>query len=115
MKIDCRKCKTQEECCQTGAWLDLEEAKKILKLKIKGGDFFHLEKDDSYPSGYATSTSVGYNPCSFLTSDGLCSIHKIDYELKPSHCKGFPYENGKLSPVAKHLCIAVKPKRKKSK
>ncbi len=115
MKIDCRKCKTQEECCLTGAWLDLEEAKKILKLRIKGGDFFHLKKDKSYPSGYVTSTSVGDSPCVFLTPDGLCSIHKIDYSLKPTHCKEFPYENGKISPFTKYLCVAVRSKRKKSK
>lgn len=115
MKIDCCKCKTQEECCSTGAWLDLEEAKKILELGIKGGDFFHLEKDDSYPSGYVTSTSVNDNPCVFLTADGLCAIHKIDYNLKPSHCKEFPYENGKLSPLVEYLCVAAKPKRKNSK
>ncbi|MDD5246652.1 MAG: hypothetical protein PHS09_04585 [Candidatus Omnitrophica bacterium] len=111
-KINCDECKKQHACCLTGAWLDLEEAKKILELGIPKGDFFHLVKDDSYPSGYRTSTSVGNNPCVFLTRTGLCSVHKINYDLKPVHCKEFPYENGKLSPVAKYLCLAVKAKRK---
>ncbi|RJP27195.1 MAG: hypothetical protein C4533_08285 [Candidatus Omnitrophota bacterium] len=112
-KIDCNKCKDQKECCLTGAWLDLEEAKKILELGIKGGDFFHLIKDDDFPSGYATSTSVGDSPCVFLTPEGLCSIHMIDYGLKPQDCKDFPYEKGRLSPFVKYLCSAGKPKRKK--
>jgi len=114
-RIDCSKCTSQEECCLTGAWLDLGEAMKILELKIKGGDFFHLEKDDNYPSGYCTSTSVGDSRCTFLTRDGLCSIHKIDYGLKPTHCKEFPYENNKLSPFAKYLCRVEKAKRRKKK
>jgi hypothetical protein len=103
--INCVTCKTQAECCRLGTWVDLEEAKKILALGIKGGDFFHLEKDDDYPSGYRVGTSVEDEPCTFITSEGLCSIHKIDYNLKPAHCKEFPYENGRLSPIAKYLCV----------
>jgi len=113
--IKCHKCITQHECCLTGAWVDLEEAKKILKLGIKGGEFFQLEEDKSYPSGYRIGTSVNDNPCTFLTPDGLCIIHKIDYALKPVHCIEFPYENGKLAPFAKYLCVAIKKKRKKKK
>ena len=40
-KVKCEECNTQEKCCRLGAWVDLEEAKKILTLGIKGGDFFH--------------------------------------------------------------------------
>jgi hypothetical protein len=114
-KVDCQECKVQLRCCRMGAWVDLDEAKKILKLGIKGGDFFHLEKDDDYPSGYRVGTSVEDETCSFLTRDGLCSIHKINYSLKPDHCKEFPYENGKLSPIAKYLCESVKAKKSKRK
>lgn len=114
-KVECRECKTQEECCRLGAWVDLEEAKKILALGIKGGDFFHLEKDDSYLSGYKVGTSLEDEPCTFVTRDGLCAIHKIDYNLKPAHCKEFPYENGKLSTIAKYLCVVVKARRKNKK
>lgn len=103
--VDCIACKTQAECCRLGTWVDLEEAKKILALGIKGGDFFHLEKDDDYPSGYRVGTSIEDEPCTFITPEGLCSIHKIDYSLKPAHCKEFPYENGKISPIAKYLCV----------
>jgi hypothetical protein len=116
-KIECHKCKAQEECCRLGAWVDLDEAKKILALGIKGGDFFHLEKDDDYPSGYRVGTSIEDERCTFITKDGLCAIHKIDYNLKPTHCKEFPYENGKLSDIAEYLCVAAKEqsKRKKSR
>lgn len=113
--IKCDECRKPSSCCKSGAWLDLEEAKKILELKIKGGDFFHMEKDDCYPSGYGTSTSIGYARCTFLTRDGLCAIHKIDYSFKPSHCKEFPYEKGKLSPLTRELCAMVRPKRAKHK
>lgn len=114
-RVECHKCKTQASCCRLGAWVDLEEAKKILKLGIRGGDFFHLEKDDDYPSGYRVGTSYEDEPCSFITSSGLCAIHKIDYRLKPTHCKEFPYEGQKLSPIAKYLCVLVKSKSKKLK
>ncbi len=112
-KVECHKCKDQKICCRMGAWVDLNQAKKILSLGIKGGDFFHLEKDDDYPSGYRVGTSIEDEACRFITRDGLCAIHKIDYKLKPTHCKEFPYEGERLSPIAKYLCIAVKSKRKK--
>ena len=91
--------------------MDLEEAKKILLLGLKG-DFYHLEQDKDFPSGYRVGTSYEDNRCSFLTPEGLCSIHQVDYNLKPSHCREFPYENGKPSPFADVLCVAVKSARK---
>ncbi|MBU1998379.1 MAG: YkgJ family cysteine cluster protein [Candidatus Omnitrophota bacterium] len=114
MDIDCASCKKQNVCCDFGAWVDLEEAKKILSLGLKG-DFYHLEKDNDYPSGYRVGTSYEDNRCSFLTRDGLCSIHKINYDLKPDHCKEFPYEDGKLAPLADVLCDLAKPKIKERK
>ena len=114
-KITCLNCKGLATCCRMGAWVDLDEAKKILGLGIKGGDFFHLEKDGDYPSGYRGGTCIEDERCSFLTSSGLCSIHKRDYSLKPTHCKEFPYEKEKLSPLAQYLCVAAKPGRRKKK
>lgn len=112
--INCLECKTQSDCCLTGAWADLEEAKKIAALGLKG-EFSQLEKDKDFPSGYRIGTSYEYNPCSFLDPDGLCSIHKVDYSLKPNSCKEFPYENNKLSPVAGELCTLFKSKKSKCK
>jgi hypothetical protein len=111
-KIKCDACFSQHECCRIGAWVDLEEAKKIISLRIRGGDFFHLEKDDHFPSGYKVGTSPGDEQCTFITKDGLCAIHKKDYNIKPIHCKEFPYEKNKLSPIAKYLCVAMKKKKK---
>lgn len=111
-KIDCSKCTRGSECCRVGAWVDLEEAKKILLLKLKG-DFYHLEKDNVFPSGYKVGTSREDEPCSFLTPDGLCAIHIADYSLKPAHCKEFPYENGKLASGAKVLCVELNPRKGK--
>lgn len=112
--IDCRKCKTQSDCCRLGAWIDLEEAKKITSYGIKG-DFFHLEKDKDFPSGFRIGTSYEDERCSFLDPDGLCRVHKSGYHLKPNTCKEFPYENNKLSSFADVLCAVYKSKLKKAK
>lgn len=112
--INCKKCPQMHHCCQTGAWVDLEEAKKILKLGLKG-EFFQLEKDADFPSGYRIGTSYEDEPCTFLDKDGLCSIHKVDYSLKPAHCIEFPYENGELSESVQYLCIMHKRIAKKKK
>ena len=113
-KIDCIKCRKQHSCCSFGVWVDLEEAKKILSLGLKG-DFFHLAKDKNSPSGYMMGTSVEDNPCSFLTPKGLCAIHKVNYDLKPIHCKEFPYEGNKIAPIAKFLCKEHRSRIKKAK
>jgi len=113
-KIDCTKCERAHECCAIGAWVDLEEAKKILSLGLKG-DFYHLEKDKDFPSGYKVGTSREDEPCTFLSKDGLCSIHKVDYNLKPTHCKEFPYEKGNLCDYAHILCTKIKNKQKRKR
>ncbi len=112
--IDCSECKNQADCCRLGAWIDLEEAKKILSLGIKG-DFFHLEEDKAFPSGYKVGTSYEDEPCVFLDTDGLCRIHKVDYAIKPVTCKEFPYEGKKIASIAKFLCVPHKLKIKKAK
>lgn len=112
--IDCSKCRNQADCCRMGAWIDLEEAKKILSLGIKG-DFFHLEIDKDFPSGYKVGTSYEDEQCVFQDPDGLCRIHKIDYALKPVTCKEFPYEGGKIAPIADVLCVEHKSRIKKAK
>ncbi len=112
--IDCNKCKNQSACCRFGAWIDLEEAKNILKAGIKG-DFFHLEIDKSFPSGWKVGTSIEDEKCVFLDPDGLCRVHKFDYGLKPVTCKEFPYEDGELSSFADVLCIPYKDRLKSRK
>ena len=104
LKLDCQICPKKSSCCQEGVWVDLAEAKKIAKLGLDG-QFYHLEQDREFASGYKLSTSLDDGPCSFLCPrSGLCRIHKIDYSLKPSYCKEFPYEDGKLSAEAEYLC-----------
>lgn len=110
-RINCVECKSQTDCCSFGTWIDLEEAKRIISAGIKG-DFFHLEIDRDFPSGYRVGTSYEDNLCSFLDPDGLCSIHKVDYSLKPKTCKEFPYENDKLSEFADMLCTLHKSRMK---
>jgi len=112
--INCCECKSQADCCRLGAWIDLEEAKKIISRGIKG-DFFHLEKDEDFPSGFRVGTSYEDEPCSFLDPGGLCRIHKAGYRLKPNTCKEFPYEDNKLSSFADVLCTLYKSRLKKAK
>lgn len=112
-RIDCLKCKDQSVCCKLGAWIDLEEAKKILRIGING-DFFHLEIDKDFPSGFKVGTSYEDEPCVFLDPDGLCRIHKVDYSFKPQTCREFPYEDGKIAPIAKHICSEHKLSLKKA-
>jgi len=115
-KINCYKCPHPAHCCQEGVSIDLEEAKKIIPLKL-GGEFFHLEKDKDFPSGYRIDTSLGDQRCTFLTKDGLCSVHNISYDLKPTPCKEFPWdEDGGLSTDVESLCIVhIQRKRKNTK
>ena len=94
--------------------MDLDEAKKILSLRLKG-DFYHLEKDKGFPSGYKVGTSWEDSPCSFLTRNGLCAIHKVNYNLKPVHCKEFPYDKGRISDMAEILCLKAKSKKQRGK
>jgi Fe-S-cluster containining protein len=112
--IKCHECKTQSDCCKLGAWIDLEEAKKILAAGIKG-DFFHLEVDDVFPSGFKVGTSYEDEKCVFLDPDGLCRVHKHDYSLKPVTCKEFPYEENKLSSFAQVICTPYKAHLKKNR
>jgi Fe-S-cluster containining protein len=112
--VKCHKCKSQSDCCRFGAWIDLEEAKRIICAGIKG-DFFHLERDKSFPSGFKVGTSIEDERCVFLDRDGLCRIHKFDYALKPVTCKEFPYEDGELSSFADVLCTPYKSRVKNSK
>lgn len=107
----CGQCFSQSDCCQRGAFADLEEAKKIAGLGLKG-EFFQLEIDKDFPSGFRIGTSYEDNPCSFLDPDGLCSIHKVDYNLKPKSCRDFPYENNRRSPYADVLCTVLKSENK---
>ncbi len=108
----CRECFSQSDCCQRGAFADLEEAKKIAALGLKG-EFFQLEIDKDFPSGFRIGTSYEDNPCTFLDPDGLCSIHKIDYRLKPKSCREFPYEKDSISEYADVLCTVLKSMNKK--
>ena len=112
--IDCKECRSQADCCRGGAWIDLEEAKKILNAGIPG-DIVHLEKDAIFPSGYKVGTSRDSFPCSFLGPDGLCAVHKVDYALKPNTCIEFPYEDGKLASCAWRLCTLYKSQLRNKK
>lgn len=109
--LDCSHCHYTGFCCREGAWVDLEEAKKILNYFPKA-EFHHFKIDKDFPSGFCVATCHGNEPCFFIDNKGLCKIHKIDYKLKPSYCKEFPMEDGKLS-FFKYLCPHIDRKTKR--
>lgn len=109
-EFDCTACLDKSHCCQTGVWVDLEEAKRILSLGLDG-EFHHFIQDSEYPSGYKVTTCYKDNPCSFLTKEGLCSVHKVNYDYKPTYCKEFPYEDGKLAEDVDALCLLFQQKK----
>lgn len=111
IKSTCEDCEMMGSCCRYGTTVGLEEAKKILKLDLLG-EFYNLESDISFKSGYSLSTSINGEPCSFLCSDGKCSIHKISYKYKPKYCKQFPCEDGKLINQSYQLCYKLNKKDK---
>lgn len=98
----CQKRKTESDRCKLGAWADLEEAKKIVLLGLKG-EFLQLEVDSDFPSGFRIGTSYNNTTCSFLDAEGLCSIHKVNPELKPFTCKNFIFERNKVLPYSRIL------------
>ena len=108
--VNCKKCEVFGTCCRYGCWVDLEEAKEILKLDTFG-EFNMLEEDEDFPSGYKVCTSKdNQTPCTFLLQDGSCVIHKIDFNKKPKYCKEFPKEDGKIPNYNKQLCPNIKVK-----
>ena len=112
--IDCLECKQQSSCCSFGAWVDLEEAKKISTLGLKG-IFIILNRIRIFLPAIELERAMKIIPVLFSLRDGLCVIHKVDYSFKPAHCKEFPYENGKLSPMVDSLCSLAKSKKNKEK
>ena len=102
--VNCLDCGSLGLCCSEGVWVDLEEAKSIEAYGIFEGEFSHLKKDKTFPSGWKVSSSYNDSPCTFLAPDKLCKIHKTDFDLKPKYCKEFPIQDGKISPSFKNLC-----------
>lgn len=89
-------------CCKDGVDVDLEEAKKIsrLKLKLRKPWFENLFKDKDMPSGWAVSTAVRNNSCVFQKDNYKCII----YKNRPRHCRDFPLEQGVVAKYYHYLC-----------
>jgi len=114
IEIDCKGCKGGD-CCQDGVDVDLAEAKRIsrLKLKIRKPWFEDLFKDEGSPSGWAVGTVVRNNRCVFQDTNKRCRV----YSVRPRYCREFPYENGRPAPFYKELCNKgkiIKINKKKS-
>jgi len=98
----CTTCKTGS-CCQDGVDVDLEEAKKISQLNninLKKPWFENLFQDSDMPSGWAVSTIVRDGRCVFQKSNYKCMI----YEHRPSFCREFPLEMGRVAEYYDYLC-----------
>ncbi|OGU75109.1 MAG: hypothetical protein A2V93_11040 [Ignavibacteria bacterium RBG_16_34_14] len=103
-------CKCMGECCLYGVYMDLSEAKNILKIKnnlipifdasqVKDSAkwFEHYEKDDDFESGIAVGTEINNHKCTFLDKNGLCALQKLaihegfhKWKYKPQYCVLFP-------------------------
>ncbi|MDD5356170.1 MAG: YkgJ family cysteine cluster protein [Candidatus Omnitrophica bacterium] len=97
----CNSC-ISGSCCQDGVEVDLEEAKKIsrLKIKLRKPWFENLSKDKDMPSGWAVSTTVRNNRCVFQKGNYKCLI----YPHRPTYCRDFPLEHGKIAQYYHYLC-----------
>ncbi len=103
------KCETT--CCSSGVFLDPAERDSILRHKEEIKPFMDetqskdeavwfdnkQEVDHDFPSGIAVGTEVINGKCSFLRSDGRCSIQLLSAEkysdpwkIKPFYCIAFP-------------------------
>jgi len=89
-------------CCRDGVDADLEEAKKIskLKLKLKRPWFQDLFRDKDMPSGWAVAIIIKNGRCIFQKKDKRCSI----YKYRPWYCREFPLENGQIAGHYHYLC-----------
>lgn len=97
-------CKTclKGTCCKDGVDVDLEQAKKIskLRLKLKRPWFRDLFRDSDMPSGWALSTAVKKGSCIFQAKDYRCRI----YNYRPKYCRDFPIEHGGMAEFYHYLC-----------
>lgn len=89
-------------CCQDGVDVDLEEAKRIsmLNLDLKKPWFEKLFQDSDMSSGWAVSTVVRDGRCVFQKSNYKCII----YEHRPTFCRDFPLEKGRIAEFYHYLC-----------
>lgn len=101
----CAKC-SSGVCCSEGVEMDIEQAKTItailLKSKFKLAQpwFYHLSPDDDFPSGWSLATVVKGGRCVFQDENFRCLI----YNIRPLHCRDFPYEGGRIFRRLKHVC-----------
>ena len=109
----CTTCVTGS-CCKDGVEVDLEEAKRISKLNInlRKPWFVNLLEDSEMPSGWSVSTTVRHGRCVFQRKDYKCMI----YEYRPTFCRDFPLEKGRIAEFYNYLCekppkIKLKAKR----
>ena len=97
----CKNC-IEGTCCKGGVDVDLEEAKKISRLKIpvKKPWFTGLHEDKYLPSGWALETVVRNGRCVFQNKNKKCTI----YKHRPLYCREFPYEKGKINKDVEYFC-----------
>lgn len=97
----CKNCITGS-CCKDGADVDIEQAKKIsrLKIAIKKPWFEGLHEDKHLPSGWAVGTIARNGRCVFQDKNKRCRI----YEHRPRYCREFPYEQGRINRDVEYFC-----------
>ena len=98
-------------CCRDGVDVDLEEAKKIARLKINIPKpwFEGLFYDKELPSKWGVGTVVRNGRCVFQAKDYRCRI----YRYRPNYCRDFPLEFGSIANLYHYLC--EKPRHLKTR
>lgn len=108
----CKTCSTGS-CCRDGVDVDLNEAKRITKLKVniekpwfKG--FFH---DPDLPSKWGVGMTIRDGRCVFQTKKYRCRI----YKNRPKYCRDFPFEFGNIAEFFHYLCEMPSPVKRRIK
>ncbi len=89
-------------CCQDGVELSKEEIRQIVALspKVNKPWFKKADKKCNPEPGFEYETILVNNTCIFQDKDKRCVV----YPVRPSHCREFPLEDGKLAQYYGYLC-----------
>lgn len=89
-------------CCQEGVDLSKEEIRRIVAFNpvVKKPWFGKSDKIYNPEPGFEYETLLSDARCVFQAPDKRCLI----YPVRPSHCREFPFEDGKLAEYYEPLC-----------
>lgn len=89
-------------CCKEGVELSKDEIKAIIFFNpaVKKPWFRKVDKLCNPEAGSEYETVLRSGTCVFQAKDKRCIV----YPVRPSYCRQFPLEDGKLAPFYEPLC-----------